>query len=287
MAAVDPVTVEKYQRLLESDPTSRVFAPLAEAYRQMGMTKEAEEVCRAGLKNHPDFAGGRITLARLYLDAKDPEKARRELEHAVRHNPDNTLALSLLAETLLRLRETKAALSVYKKLLFIAPDHEKALTAVRKLESLTATDYDNDVFEMRPVSEVVKTWDKLDLATTDLSADGDLPGALSPKEQKSRVMDRILSLADAHFVRNDTDKALEALTEGERLFGSDPEIVKRLKLIHQKQLDQIVVPKTAAELTPPPSRRQQGQNKKLTDLQNLKSRFLHLKKSNDFTSDPS
>ncbi len=39
---IDASTVEKYQMILGKDPTSQVFAPLAEAYREMGMLQDSK-----------------------------------------------------------------------------------------------------------------------------------------------------------------------------------------------------------------------------------------------------
>lgn len=269
MASVDATTVEKYQQLFEKDPTSRVFAPLAEAYRQMGMMKEAEDLCRAGIKRHPNFAGGRIALAKLLLDQNEHEAAKMELEMAIRLAPENALALNLLADTHLYLRQPKSALKVFKTLLFLAPENEKAQMAVRKLESLTAAEYEEEIFKMRPISEAVKDWDNVEVEASSEDAKAAM---------KQRTLERIISLADAYMVRNDQDQALEALTEGERMFGSDPEIVRRLKILHQRGLDQITVPKTAVELRAPESRVEAQKRETVQELRGLLRKFQGLRR---------
>src|SRR5580698_2425157 len=75
-----PPYFREYLRRFREDPTSRVFAPLAEAYRRMGQVEEAIEICREGLEHHPDFHGGRVALAKCYIDKRLFAEARVELE---------------------------------------------------------------------------------------------------------------------------------------------------------------------------------------------------------------
>jgi hypothetical protein len=50
-------------------------------------------------------------------------------------------------------------------------------------------------------------------------------------------LDRLLSLVDAYIVRNDLTKASDVLKQGEVSFGTHPEVIKRLKLVNQRHLD--------------------------------------------------
>lgn len=273
MTQVDPQIIEKYQKIMASDPSSKVFAPLAEAYRSMGMKKEAMEVCQDGVKSHPDFAGGRIALARLLLDEGEIEKALTELRRATQLAPENVLAHSLLGETHLRMKKPKEALRSFKTLLFLAPDNKKAQNAVAKLESLTADEYEEDVFDMKPLTQAVAEWDEVHL---DNENDSDQSESL----KKEKLLQRLISVADAHTVRHNHESALEALNEGERLFGPHPEIVKRLKILHQKGLDALVVPNTAADLKPLASRTERTQSRKLHTLEYLLKKFRDLQTKN-------
>src|SRR5262245_40905043 len=138
--------VERYQILLEKDPRSQVFAPLAEAYRKIGLLEEAFRICVRGVQFHPNFAGGRLALAKVLMDRENPKEALRELEKAIELSPENILAHQLMAELHLAEKNAKAALRSYKMVLFLAPLNERAQRAVRKLESLTADEFDDDLF---------------------------------------------------------------------------------------------------------------------------------------------
>jgi len=88
--------IRRYREILLKDPSSLVFAALAEAYRKRRLLGHAIEVCKTGLRYHPDFASGRVALARAYYDSGEIEKAQRELERVVCSVPDNLVAQKLL-----------------------------------------------------------------------------------------------------------------------------------------------------------------------------------------------
>jgi tetratricopeptide (TPR) repeat protein len=60
---------------LARDPSPRVFAPLAEAYRLSGQLENALETAGRGIEAHPDHVGIRIVLARAIVDSQGREKA--------------------------------------------------------------------------------------------------------------------------------------------------------------------------------------------------------------------
>lgn len=228
MDQVNADFIERYQKIYEQDPKSKVFAPLAEAYRKMGLLQEAKTLCQDGLKANPHFAGGHVALAKVHLELKEPEKALKNLNEATRLSPENFLAHELLAQCHLLLKDPKEALKAYKMLLFLDPQHSKAQRAVKKLESLTADEYESDAFDMKPVSHLVKEWEAHDESIHLEEQE------TQPNEKLIRNLERYTSLIDAFIVRNDIDRALETLNDAENLIGSHPEFVKRLKLIQQR-----------------------------------------------------
>ncbi len=60
---------------LARDPSPRIFAPLAEAYRLSGRLDNALETARRGIEAHPDHVGIRIVLARTIVDSQGRERA--------------------------------------------------------------------------------------------------------------------------------------------------------------------------------------------------------------------
>ncbi len=60
---------------LARDPSPRIFAPLAEAYRLSGRLDDALETARLGIEAHPDHVAIHIVLARAILDSEGREQA--------------------------------------------------------------------------------------------------------------------------------------------------------------------------------------------------------------------
>lgn len=233
MDEIKPEMIERYQLLYEQNPKSKIFAPLAEAYRKMGLTKEALEIAESGVAVHPQFASGFVALGKVLMDLERLPDATKAFERASDIEPENILAQSTLAELLLKQKDPKGALKAYKMLLYLQPENQKAQKAVRKLESLTADEYEPDLFAMQPLREAVRKWEGLEAEPqTNQHPEGGHQDQENPKRQRS--LERLISLADAFLVRNDVDRAQEAMEEAERQFGQHPEIQKRFKLLNQR-----------------------------------------------------
>lgn len=123
-----------YLRKYQQDPTSRIFAPLAEAYRKAGLIQEAIEIARDGLRIHPHFVGGRVALARALFDQSKYGEVIKELEPVVLDAPDNIIAQKLLAESYLIQGRVVEALNSYKVLLFLLPQDSEVAKMVQEIE---------------------------------------------------------------------------------------------------------------------------------------------------------
>lgn len=220
--------IERYQLELEKNPRSRVFAPLSEAYRKMGLIEEAVNICRIGVQANPDFAGGRVAYAKILLEKKAYQEALTQLEKAVHLSPDNLLAHSLMGDILIELRRPREALKAYKMVLFFSPDNERARAAVRKWEFLTAEEFEDEEFAMRPVFRGPIT-----IANTNEKKSGNASEEPNP-ERRAREIERAISLADAFTVRNDLQAAMELLEKAIKTLGSTPELENRLNLLSRR-----------------------------------------------------
>ncbi len=216
---LNPEFIERYQLMLEKDPKSKLFAPLAEGYRRMGLMKEAEDLCVKGVKLHPHFPSGLVVYAKILIDKHDPSMAVELLKQATDLSPENILAQRLLAQCLVELKRPKEALKAFKMVLFLNPNDENAVKHVRKLESLTADEYDDELFEMKPLGAAVRKMGIHDAATLSGAAESSGAKTLTmadrslPKMQ--RILERAISLADAFMVRSDFDKAIKTIDDAE------------------------------------------------------------------------
>lgn len=123
-----------YLKKYQEDPTSRVFAPLSEAYRKAGLLDEAIDICRDGLRIHPNFIGGRVALARAFFDKRFYEDVVKELEPVIADAPDNLVAQRLLADSYLILGRIAQALNAYKVLLYFTPQDIELGKMVKEIE---------------------------------------------------------------------------------------------------------------------------------------------------------
>jgi tetratricopeptide (TPR) repeat protein len=213
--------IERYQLEYAKNPKSKVFAPLSEGYRRLGLLKEALEVAHNGVAQHPQFASGRVAYARILIEFQKKEDAVVQLRKAVELSPDNWLAHSLLGDLYLQLRKPKEALKSFKMVLFLHPQDEKAKKAVQKWEFLTADEYDDELFEMKPLFTPNSTGNQADKS------------AYVRKE-----IDRALSLADAFTVRSELEQAIQVLKDAQSRLGSQTELEERLVLLSRRQQKQ-------------------------------------------------
>lgn len=254
--------IEKYQLMLQKDPQSLVFAPLVDAYRKMGLLDQAAEEGLKGVRLHPQFASGRIALARVLMDRLQWEEAVEQLREAVKLSQENILAFSLLADCLVKLKRPKEALKAFKMVLFLNPEDTKASQSVKKLESLTADEFDDELFQMLPLKTVSE---KEDLPLLE-PLDSESPEAAHLAAVKQ--LDRTISLIDAFIVRNEFQKAKDLVNQSELYFSEDPEFIKR-----QKLLAQISEPEDRSPPAQPVSRSTMAREEKIRKLQTLLARI--------------
>ena len=234
-STINPDFVERYQLLYEKDPTSRIFAPLAEAYRRMGLLEEALRICEKGVHKHPNFPSGRVAYAKVLLDAGRTEAAIEHLQRATELSPENILAHNLLGDCLIKAKKRKEALKAFKMVLFLNPQDEKARSLVQKLESLTADEFEEESFALVKISGT---------SPLEKALEEKLPATRREPVSKVKQLERHLSLTDAFIVRNDMDRALETLAVAENQLGRHPEIDRRRRLLETRM-------KALAELEKP------------------------------------
>lgn len=95
----------KYYSQWQKDPTSIVFAPIAEYLMHYGMLDDAARVCEHGIERHPGFISGHLVMAKIHLKRNNLTAAGESVRKVLSIVPDNKAALDLqgniraLAET--------------------------------------------------------------------------------------------------------------------------------------------------------------------------------------------
>lgn len=134
-AKVSPTSLlTKYSQLYEKNPKSRVFAPLAESYRKIGMLDESLKILRKGIKLHPSYTLGYIVLAHCYFDKELFELAYNTLRPFVAQNLENLSLQKLFGQVCVKLGYLEEALNAYKNLLLVNPRDQFVAEQVKLLE---------------------------------------------------------------------------------------------------------------------------------------------------------
>jgi tetratricopeptide (TPR) repeat protein len=124
----------RLHKKLQLEPTSRVFARLADAFRLSEHVEDAIELCHKGLEIHPDLVSGHIVLGQCYLDRGDLDEARESFLRALALDADNILVLKSLGDILFRKGEVEQAVEHYRRVLELDPRNTEIREIVRELE---------------------------------------------------------------------------------------------------------------------------------------------------------
>lgn len=93
----DQAERDRLERVWAKNPTSTVFARLADAYLEEGRHEEAAEICLRGLRYRPAYVAGHFILGRSLLAAGKEEAARDAFLKVLRLDRDHPAALGQLA----------------------------------------------------------------------------------------------------------------------------------------------------------------------------------------------
>jgi predicted Zn-dependent protease len=132
--------IARYQEILAREPSSLVFAALAEAYRKRSMLNQAIAVCKKGLHHHPDFVSGRVALARAYVEKGQADRATKELEKVILTAPDNLIAQRLLLVIYEEKGERDRVEETVHRILSLDPQDKEAREKWEGLRSLRPID---------------------------------------------------------------------------------------------------------------------------------------------------
>jgi tetratricopeptide (TPR) repeat protein len=129
--------LEALFRKYESAPDSYVFAPLADAYRKAGMLEEAVEICRKGLRKHPEYPSGHVVEGKCHFDVGELDGAETSFKRVLELDPNNLVALKYLGMIQAGRGRLDKASEYFKHILELDPDNrdiKEMLQDIRDVE---------------------------------------------------------------------------------------------------------------------------------------------------------
>lgn len=251
MATYSKEVIEKYRGLLKKSPDSQVFAPLAEAYRENGELDLAEKVCKEGLRKHPNHTSAWVILGRILKDKKNWDEGLKALYQALKLSGSNILAHQLMGELYLEKRETSAAIKSFKMVLLLNPHNQKVKKILERIESLSARDYQDDLFEFKKLTITPDSSSSV-LPLENTKSQIIEPNKLETEQVYHRTLQRIISLIDAFIARNQLKQAQTLLENSIKDYPDDKDLAYRQKVLKSRSQPTFIVseapPSTSTEI---------------------------------------
>lgn len=235
---LDP-EIERLTELYEKDPTARVFAPLADAYRKSRLYDEAIDILKKGLEIHPDYVSAHLVLARCYYEKDMLQLAKDSLERVLELDQQNVVTLRLLGDILFRLGDEEKALARYKEVIEMDPTNLEVQALMEKIVPSASKETKSVPIEPHPVPPEQPPEEKSILSPTHSAEAGEvLPeealigeketpelekeGTTKEEEARQPVETSFatLTLAEIYEEQGFLEKALEVY---EQLLESNPE----------------------------------------------------------------
>ena len=134
MAQADFSEIAKLSERFNKDPKSRMFVQLADAYRKNNMIDEALEVLNKGLQYHSQYPLAYLIQGKCFIDKRMLNQARESFEKTISLDPQNVLALQMLAQTCESLKDEAGMISAYQAIITIDPLDEATKAKLMRLE---------------------------------------------------------------------------------------------------------------------------------------------------------
>ena len=157
-------SLSKYLKSYEENPNSRVFAPLAESYRRLGMCREALQVLKKGLALHPGHLMAQVVLAHVYYDTQKYTQALKILDPLVPDNLEHYALQKLYANTSLKMGLEEEALEGWKNVLFLNPKDQEAISAVEQITAASKAPQDNRSTQGEAREGPLREWVQVDFS---------------------------------------------------------------------------------------------------------------------------
>ena len=129
--------LDELNERIENDPDDfHAYLELGGMYATIGRYEEARELCVEYLRLQRDEVRVRITLAEMYAGAEEVEKAKFQLETALKSDPDDEFALYNLGVILASMGDKEGARVHWQKVIDKNPDSDVGAAAKENLGNL-------------------------------------------------------------------------------------------------------------------------------------------------------
>jgi len=117
--------IAKCNKILDENPSSQIFAALAEAYRRKGELDKAFRICQNGLKVHPNYGSAHLVMAKINLDKGMYDWAETEIQKAIELDGAARATDLLLSEIYIYKGEFNRACRILEVLHQADPDNDQ------------------------------------------------------------------------------------------------------------------------------------------------------------------
>lgn len=203
--------ISRYRQILQEDPGSRVFVPLADLLRQHGETEEALVLLEEGLVRDPDHQSAMVVLGSTLLQAGRQDHGVKVLQRVLELSPENFVVLRLLAENFLSGDAFGEAIPLLERLVDYEPDQPEWAKLLNDARERLNQDHD------KPVPE---PGDGADLKSDQGLATMTLVDILVSQGYLDKALAALERMRQAQPERTDVQERLAQLQSGDLAPGS-------------------------------------------------------------------
>lgn len=126
--------IKKLQKICDQNPTSILFARLADSLLQQGEVARAIEICRRGLRYRPSYTAGHVVMGKCYQAAGHYEEARLAFQKVLQLDAGHLAARWYMGKIALQLGRGDLALQYFEEAHARDPFSPELIEQIRKLK---------------------------------------------------------------------------------------------------------------------------------------------------------
>ena len=126
--------LKKLQKICDQNPTSILFARLADGLLQQGEVTRAIEVCRRGLRYRPSYTAGHVVMGKCYQATGHYEEARLAFQRVLQLDAGHLAARWYMGKIALQLGRDDLALKYFEQAHVRDPFSLELIEQIRKLK---------------------------------------------------------------------------------------------------------------------------------------------------------